>query len=310
MGNAVPIPSPEPCHPDAERKRALAVSRGRPEATFPRQAARVPEVRALHRLAGARLGSRGHSRGDRGTGRVSAGRPRRHRAQPRSPARPPRPRAAPAPAPGAAGVWGAAAAGANLARGRAAPARYLPSGRRRSSARRRARLRARESERETAPAKACLVPRALSALPQQAGARGLRGATRLWRDRARRASGPGRCRLQGQLHPPPTARAARLPAGHASLAGHAPSHALSSWAPPLLVGHAPSPRPPARAPPRRLGHPECPAPHPCCSCVTRSCGQILSPFLSSPSLSGLFFSLTVTSMSFLAGSKAMVSVEN
>ncbi|XP_036034870.1 basic proline-rich protein-like [Onychomys torridus] len=237
VGNAVPIPSPEPCHPDAERKRVLAVSRGRPAATFPPR-------KVLGPGAGATAGQGKLPR---------AGRPGRQPPsadpEPRTPA-PPRPRAARAPAPGAAGVWDAAAAGAKLARGRAAPARYLPQQppsllgpparpppspgkRKRNSARR-----------------GLSGPRALSALPQQAGARGLHGATRLWRDRARRASGPSRCRLQGQLHPPPTARAARP-------AGHAPSPAT-----PLPVDPAPPRRP--RPQPSPAGSCSSEAPGPPC----------------------------------------------
>lgn len=51
-------------------------------------------------------------------------------------------------------------------------------------------LRGRESERETAPAAAWPVPAPRPPSPLQAGARRLRGATRLGPDRARRASGP------------------------------------------------------------------------------------------------------------------------
>lgn len=121
------IPSPEPCHPDAERKRGLAVSHRRPKATFPRREARIPEVQALPSLSRCSAGAPGPlaPRPRDGTScRGPAGPP--PSAEP-SPARPPRPRAARAPAPGAAGVWDAAVAGANLARGRATPARTYPA---------------------------------------------------------------------------------------------------------------------------------------------------------------------------------------
>lgn len=245
-------------------------------------------------LAGARPGSRGHSRGDRGTGQVAAGRPGRPPSaypEPRTPAPPP------------------SRSGSSARRGRCLGRR----GRRRKVGARPGRPRAVPTQRPppllSSPARpppspgkrkrnsarrGLSGPRALSALPQQAGARGLHGATRLWRDRARRASGPSRCRLRGRLHPPPTARAARPPATPSRRPRPSP------WAPPLLAGHALGPLRLVRAPPRRPGHPAFPAPHPCRSCVTRSCGQIfisvlLILFTHLPAV----FLITMTSVGFL-----------
>lgn len=86
-------------------------------------------------------------------------------------------------------------------------------------------------------------PRAPSALPLQAGARRLRGATRLGPDRARRASGP-RAGAASKGNSTPF----QLPAPPA---GHAPSHAPRR--------HARRPRPPASAPRRCFGLPARPA---------------------------------------------------
>lgn len=253
----------------------LAVSRRRPEATFPRREARVPEVQALPPLSRCSAGAPG----------PLALRPRDGTSC-RGPALPP-PSAEPeprTPAPPPSGSGSSARRGRCLGRrGRRRklgarpghPRAYLPSGRRRSSARRRARLRARESERETAPAAACLVPAPCPPSPsrrERAGSTGPLGSGAIGRGEPRGQAGAASKGSSTHLQPPePPARRPRpVPT-------------------PFLVGPAP-PRRLAGAPPRRLGHPARPAPHPCRSCATtRSCGQILSLFfLSTPPISRLF----------------------
>lgn len=104
--------------------------------------------------------------------------------------------------------------------------------------RQRAGLRRKESERETAPAAAWPVPAPRPPSPcrrERAGSAGPLDSGPIGRGGPR---AQGRCRLQGQLHPLPTAGAAGRPR---------PLHAPRR--------HARRPRPPARAPSRYPGLP-------------------------------------------------------
>nr|XP_044636916.1 basic proline-rich protein-like [Equus asinus] len=126
-------------------------------------------------------------------------------------------------------------------------------------ARQRAGLRGKESERETAPAAAWPVPAPRPPSPcrrERAGSAGPLGSGPIGRGGPR---AQGRCRLQGQLHPLPTAGAA---------AGHAPGHARR----PRASQVPPTPRPPRRRSSR----------------ATRSSGQILSRVFSPPASLGCF----------------------